>query len=264
MELNKIWNESNDVTMREHIDEKSIDLVLTSPPYNLARVGKKQRHTVSYDEFSDNLPVEDYCKWIVSIFQLFDRILKKDGVILWNANYNVEKVEGELWLSIADVIRQTPFMIMDQMIWEKKVGLPITQQNKLTRLCENVFIFARREEQKTFKMNKEYSSTSHTGQHYYKPVNNIIKAANNDEVCELNSANYSTDLCYKLLSLYAPENSIVYDPFMGTGTTAVACKNMGLTYIGSELSAKQCEWAENRLLYGKGSVDKGPDKRSLF
>lgn len=58
---------------------------------------------------------------------------------------------------------------------------------------------------------------------------------------------YSSELCEKLLALYAPNNALVYDPFMGTGTTAVACKRMGLRYIGSEISPKQCEYANNRL-----------------
>lgn len=54
-------------------------------------------------------------------------------------------------------------------------------------------------------------------------------------------------MCSQLLDIYAPDNATVYDPFMGTGTTAVACKIKGYTYIGSEISEKQCEWANNRL-----------------
>ena len=58
---------------------------------------------------------------------------------------------------------------------------------------------------------------------------------------------YSTDLCKKLLSIYARPNSVVYDPFMGTGTTAVACEEMGFNCIGSELSEAQVEYSKNRL-----------------
>ena len=39
----------------------------------------------------------------------------------------------------------------------------------------------------------------------------------------------------------------VYDPFMGSGTTALGCKKLGLNYVGSELSENQCKWAEERL-----------------
>lgn len=49
------------------------------------------------------------------------------------------------------------------------------------------------------------------------------------------------------MNIYCPKDGIVYDPFIGTGTTAVACKELGLSYIGSELSENQCKWAEDRL-----------------
>jgi len=47
--------------------------------------------------------------------------------------------------------------------------------------------------------------------------------------------------------MYAKPNSLVYDPFMGTGTTAVACVIDGHDYIGSEISDKQCEYAQKRI-----------------
>ena len=55
-------------------------------------------------------------------------------------------------------------------------------------------------------------------------------------------------MCKQLLNIYCPKDGIVYDPFMGTGTTAVACKELSLSYIGSELSENQCKWANDRLL----------------
>lgn len=54
-------------------------------------------------------------------------------------------------------------------------------------------------------------------------------------------------MCEKLLSLYAQPKSVVYDPFMGTGTTAVACQRLGHYYLGSEISEAQVEFALNRL-----------------
>lgn len=75
----------------------------------------------------------------------------------------------------------------------------------------------------------------------------MIEAKNNDEVCPYNKATYSSDLCTKLLKIYAPKGALVYDPFMGSGTTAVACEKMELMSRGSEISKNQCEWAINRL-----------------
>ena len=51
---------------------------------------------------------------------------------------------------------------------------------------------------------------------------------------------------------------------MGSGTTAVACKKMKLNYIGSEISANQVEWAENRIKNGKGARTQDLNKESIF
>ena len=84
--------------------------------------------------------------------------------------------------------------------------------------------------------------------------NLFIEAKNNDGSCPYNKATFSSELCEKLLSLYGRANGWVYDPFMGTGTTAVACKKMGLNCIGSEISENQCEWAKNRIEGMKGEL----------
>ena len=266
MELNKIWNESNEITMKEHIDEKSIDVVLTSPPYNNSRNRNDETESSydptdksciggyhkRYDVYLDMLTTEEYCDWIVSIFNQFDKILKTNGTVLWNTSYQAENNECAVWLSIADVIRKTNFCVVDHMIWKKKSTLPIT------------FIFARKDEWLDFNANKKYLKSSETGQKYYAPIYNIVEAENNDELCPYNKATFSTNFVKKLLKIYAPENAVVYDPFMGSGTTALACKQMGLYYVGSELSENQCEWAENRIKNGKGARNQDLDKLDLF
>jgi hypothetical protein len=86
----------------------------------------------------------------------------------------------------------------------------------------------------------------------YENVYNFIEAPNNDGMCKLNRATYSSELCEKLLNLYGKNGMTVYDPFMGTGTTAVACKRLGMNYIGSELSTAQTEFANNRIVNDNG------------
>lgn len=100
-------------------------------------------------------------------------------------------------------------------------------------------------------MNKDVVSVRPNGQKMFSVVYNYIEAKNNDGSCKLNKATYSTELCEKLLNIYAPLSNknkcIVYDPFMGTGTTACACKNLGISFIGSELSKEQVSYAFNRI-----------------
>lgn len=64
--------------------------------------------------------------------------------------------------------------------------------------------------------------------------------------------------------MYAPKNGVVYDPFMGSGTTALACKMMKLNYVGSELSSNQVEWANNRIKFGKGARTEDLNKKTIF
>lgn len=99
----------------------------------------------------------------------------------------------------------------------------------------------------TYHTNKKVVSVRPTGQKMYNNLFNFIEAPNNDGVNGLNAATYSTELCEKLLSIYGRVGGVVYDSFMGTGTTAVAAKKMGMKYIGSEISEKQCKYAEHRL-----------------
>ena len=110
-----------------------------------------------------------------------------------------------------------------------------------------MFVFCRKDEYKTFQCNKEVSSVAKTGQTFYRPIYNYLEAPNNDGSCILNKATYSSELCEKLLTIYGTENSVVYDPFMGTGTTAVACKRLGFKCYGSEISQQQVEYSLERL-----------------
>lgn len=63
----------------------------------------------------------------------------------------------------------------------------------------------------------------------------------------MNQATYSSELCEKLFDIYGTDDYIVYDPYIGTGTAAVACKKKNMLYIGSEISNDQRNYAEERL-----------------
>ena len=91
------------------------------------------------------------------------------------------------------------------------------------------------------------SSVGKNGQTFYKNYFNFIEAKNNDGTCKLNKATYSSDLCVQLLSIYGKEGYKIYDPFMGTGTTAIACEELNMNCYGSEISEAQIEYSKNRL-----------------
>lgn len=234
-----------------------VDLILTSPPYNTGRPSTSQRSRDNnegrYDIHLDTMTANEYRNWWVELFNQFDKILSENGVVLWQVSYgndatvNKDSI-GLMWGGLSDIIDKTNFTIADRIVWKKKSALPNNvSHNKLTRITEDVYVFCRKDEIKTFNCNKEISKVGKNGQTFYKNITNYIDAKNNDGKCDLNKATYSSELCEKLLNIYANENTIVYDPFMGTGTTGIACYKLGLTCYGSELSEAQVEYSKNRL-----------------
>ena len=244
------------IEFMQNLDVK-VNCVMTSPPYNTGRPSNSERsrneRESRYDVHIDNKSPTEYIEWTLQLFGLFDRILCDNGVILYNVSYSSDgSVNSEncdlVWRVICHIIEKTNFTVADRIIWKKGSALPNnTSSNKLTRIVEDVFVFCRKSEYKTFSCNKEVSATSERGQKYYKNYFNFLEAKNNDGSCNLNKATYSSDLVVKLLSLYCREGDIVFDPFMGTGTTAVGAKMLNMHYIGTEISEAQCKYAKERI-----------------
>lgn len=266
-----IFNEDCFITMNG-MPENHIDIILTSPPYNTNKKAKGKRtlkntsvkdgqyNYVRYDEFSDEMTDEEYAAFTKNLFVAFDKVLKPNGCVLYNLSYGAENTEG-MFKAINAVLCDSPFTIADVIVWKKSNAFPNScSSNRLTRLVEFVFVLCRKTEKMTFHCNKRVKSVRKTGQKAYENIFNFVEAKNNDGTCPFNKATYSSDLCEKLLTMYAPDNSVVYDPFLGSGTTAVACKRMGLECIGSEISPKQCDWAAERI----EQVESPPKKKPLL
>ena len=243
MEVNTIYQEDCMSTI-SRMDDNSVDLVLTSPPYNIIRPNSTDR---GYDLYRDGMSNDDYSKWCCGIFNAMDRALKKDGCIIWNMSYGCENTEC-MPLTIAEIIKNTNFTMADIIVWKKKSATPNNvSHNKLTRIVEFVYIFCRKSEFMTFKTNKKIIKQRETNQPIYENIFNFIEAPNNDNSTDLNKATFSSLFVGKLLNIYANDGSTVYDPFMGTGTTAIGCIRRKLNYIGRELSDAQCKYAERRI-----------------
>lgn len=255
--INHIFCEDCTETMINMVkDGFKVDTIITSPPYNTVREGNyystqesRDRNIGRYDVYIESQTDSEYIQWTLDLFKLFDKILKRNGVILYNLSYGSENTEL-MWRVVYNILEYSNFTIGDNIIWKKETALPnAVSHNKLTRICEYIFVFCRKDEIATYNSNKQVSKTRANGQIYYHSKFNFINAPNNDGVCKLNKATFSTDLVLQLLDFYVSKGSIVYDPFMGTGTTANACKIKGLTYVGSEISQAQCDYAKERLSY---------------
>lgn len=254
-----IYNENCFDTMNI-MPNNSIDVILTSPFYNTNKKAGNKRtvlntvsknnnyHYIRYDKHIDNMTNKEYCNFTVKLFNQFDRIIKSNGCILYNLSYGSNNTTA-MFEAVNNIITQTNFTIADVIIWKKRNAVPNNcSSNKLTRIVEYIFVFCRKNEFNTFHTNKKVKSVRRNGQKMYENIYNFVEAKNNDGPCPYNKATYSSELCDKLLSLYVPNEGIVYDPFMGSGTTAVSCQHLGLNCIGSEISENQVKFSIERLL----------------
>jgi site-specific DNA-methyltransferase (adenine-specific) len=250
IELNKIYNEGNLITMG-NIPDKFISGIITSPPYNIATKRNDYYYNNGYSEI-DNLSEDSYLKIRINEFKEFQRILKDDGVICYNISYHNENPILPQLL-IADVHKQTDLTIADIISWKKKSSLPFqTSPTKLSRIVELIYVIVKKDKLHTFKTNKVVSKINEkTGQKFYKNYTNIIEAKNNDGFKTNLKSSYSSDLVEKLINIYFPEESIIYDPFMGIGTTAKGCINTNRNFIGSEIDINFFN-DSNIYLYEKG------------
>lgn len=213
----KIYNEDCLVTM-QRIKEVGgkVNLILTSPPYNTGKAVKGSNSKsvknmdARYDIYLENKTDEEYIDWTLSIFEKLDEILSKNGVILYNLSYssgdknNGYKSTDLMWKVVAAICSNSKFTVADRIIWKKKSALPNNRSsNKLTRICEDIFVFVRKEEYMTFNSNKRVVSISNgekrSGQKSYENIFNFIEAKNNDGACNLNKATYSSELCENFL-----------------------------------------------------------------
>ena len=248
VELNKIYNEDCFETMSK-MKNGSVDMVMTSPPYNMTNRKGGFADSGRYDVYDDWKEVGEYLDFTVNLFRNFDKIVRENGIVLYNFSYSIENPTLP-YILVNEIASKTDWCLADTIIWKKSAGLPFpANERRLSRNWEFVWVFVRKNEINTFNCNKGLKKISEkTGQRYYNVYYNFVEARNNDcKTHELNQATYSTELCTKLFEIYADKGYIVYDPFMGTGTTANACIEKEMYFIGSELSEKQCEYANERI-----------------
>ena len=234
MEINKIYNEDNIKTMKI-IPDKFISGIITSPPYNIGTKRKDIYYDNGYSDI-DGISEDEYINLRLNEFKEFSRIIIDRGVICYNISYHNENPILPTLL-ITKIHNETDLTVADIITWKKSHAIPFqTSPTKLSRITELIYILVKKEHLHDFVTNKEISKINEkTNQKFYKNYINLIEAKNNDGIkCKLKAV-YSKELVSKLLNIYFPINSIIYDPFMGIGTTANSCKEMNINYIGSEL-----------------------------
>lgn len=236
--INKIFNESCLNTLAR-MSDNSVDLVITSPPYNMnlrIRNGKycsrqiTKEFSTKYDGFDDNLPIDEYFDFHLCVIK---ELLRVAPIVF----YNVQIVTGSK-RAVFKLLGVMNEYVKDIIVWDKDNAQPAMSEGVLNRQYELIIVFAKRDaiSRKFNYCNFERGT-----------LNDVWRIKRGKKVTNLHGATFPEELVEKILINFSRERDVVYDPFMGTGTTAVVCKNMNRRFIGSEIITSYVEVAKERL-----------------
>lgn len=231
--INKIINGDSLTVMRE-MPDKCLDLVVTSPPYNLknstgngmkdGRGGKWAGAALvnGYSHYDDNMPHEEYAEWQHNCLKEMFRLIKDDGAIFYNHKW---RVQDGLLQDRQDIIRDLP--VRQIIIWKRKGGINFNPGYFLPTY-EVIYLIPK----SNFKLAPKANA--------FGDVWEFKQEMKNDH-----PAPFPVALIDRIVSSTTAQT--ILDPFMGSGTTAVVAQWHKRNYIGIELSPDYCALTEQRI-----------------
>jgi len=262
VEINKIYNENCLETM-SRMEDNFIDLTVTSPPYDKLRTytGEGQWNFEIFQEIAK---------------ELF-RVTKKGGVVVWVVgDATIKRSETGTSFRQALYFKEIGFNLHDTMIYAKNNPVPLTH-NRYEQQFEYMFVFSKgkpntfnpiktptKEEGKLKtrgRINEE--GRKYDGNAFRIGQNTIVKkdkikyniwfysigstASSTDKIAFKHPAIFPEKLVNDHIISWSNEGDLVYDTFMGSGTTAKMAKQLNRNYIGSEISSEYCKIIDERL-----------------
>jgi len=222
MEINKIYL-GDSYTLIKNIPDKSVDLVYIDIPYEMQSGGKgggafgDRIHNLIRKDMNNIIHGIDY-----KIFDELKRVMKKVNIFIW---CNKQQ--------IIDIITNFKDYSMEIIVWAKDNPTPFTNNVWLSDL-EYCFYFR----ETGVKLNDGYEIKS---KFYKSPINKSDKDLYDHPTIK------PLDLVKRHILHTTQENDIVLDTFLGSGTTAVACKETNRSYIGFEINESYYKIATDRL-----------------
>jgi DNA modification methylase len=264
MELNKI-HQGESLELLKKIPDNSVDLVITSPPYSTLKV------------YIDNpgILADDYVNWFIPYCKEIERVIKPTGSFILNINDKVENGFRHPYVFdlISKLHKETGLKMFERLFWNKMKGLP--NRSRFGDRVEYLFWFAK---EKGFKFNiddmrteyseksikrmtkplkKRFARTEGDDNIEYKhwapnpkgalPTTLVNISSESKRIADSHVAVFPVSLVEYFIKGSTEKGDLVLDPFMGTGTTAVASKKLGRNWMGFELEQDYIEIANKRI-----------------
>ena len=242
----------------KQLADQSVNAIVTSPPYNL---------NIKYNKYNDKKPRDKYLKWIEDVFLECKRVLKDDGHLFINMGYS--NLDPCIGMEVAFIIKDSYFL-QNNIAWVKSIHVnnktsghfkPINSKRYLCPTWENLFHFTKdgnvEIDRLSIGVKYEYYKENIRGNNTIQNKPNLrdkgnvwfipYETVNSKEMRGKHPATFPVKLVEDCIKLTGINKGVVLDPFMGTGTTAVAAINLGWDYIGYDIDEDYIAFSKNRL-----------------
>jgi DNA modification methylase len=279
MFVDKILNGDNRLILKD-LPNQSMDMIVCSPPYF-----NQRDYGVENQIGAEQEPVE-YIAELLKVFGECNRLLKSSGTLWVNLGdkYHNGRLLGMPWRVALALQDELTWILRSDIIWHKPNAMPSPISSRPTTDHEYLFMFSKdakyyfdadsiREPHVTFSENSKMKG----GRNHFGKPNGTPEKGKNQGNSNLHNARWDQafhpkgrnrrtvwqiplskfpDAHFavfpeKLVEICilagCPENGIVLDPFMGSGTTAMVAKRLGRRYVGVEISEEFCAMARARL-----------------
>lgn len=253
--------------MRKLLEDREVDVIVTSPPYNIG---------IEYGKYDDTIPRERYLDWMEEVASECKRVLKDDGSFFLNMGYT----STDPWVAWEVAFRLRKYFFLQNVIhWIKSIAIqkedvgdypnikddvavghykPVNSNRFLNRCHEYIFHFTKTSvELDKLAIGVPYQDKSNIGR--WKHATRNLRDRGDTWFIPYETI-WSRDeqrphpssfpvklpmMCIKLHGL--SKTKLVLDPFMGIGNTAIACIRLGVDFIGFEIDESYVREAERRL-----------------
>ena len=227
------------------------DAIITSPPYNIGK------------EYENTVPLDMYIEWSVAWLNDSCKLLKPTGSLLLNLGYVAVDDKGRAVPIPYMLWDKVPMFLNQEIVWNYSAG--VACKNYLSPRNEKILWYVKDRNNYVFNLdpirdkNVKYPNSKRNGK---LRVNTLGK--NPSDVWEIakvttgqnrsseertpHPCQFPTDLINRLVLGFTNENAIVFDPFIGSGTTFESCLKHNRFCVGFEILPEYCEIAKKRVI----------------
>lgn len=249
------------------LEDYSIDLVVTSPPYNVD-LGNNKYHKSPYDLYIDNKDHKEYISWLKNIFKELYKKMSIGGRICINIG---DGANGSIPTSsdIIQFMKDLKYIPFTHIIWNKnQTGNRTAWGSFNDASCpsfpntfEHILVFYKENK----KLQRNVGQTDLTKEEF---IDWSLAMWNfNPEFKQKefgHNAMFPEELPKRCIKMFSYTGNTVLDPFNGLGTTAVVCLKLNRNYIGFDISKEYCKKSEERLKLVTEQIESNKKQHNLM